>query len=226
MNSKQILTGPSFLPEKKPKKLLFFLHGYGDSAENFIHIANSLFQEEWKANYFALNGPAVVPNYPRGRQWFDLYPNGIYIADSGPKEVEIIQLEILKSLSLLENTIKKITNFYRLSYSDCFLIGFSQGGMLTFEFGNYFKSCLGGIGILSGQILEEKKEINPHFLQTPIFISHGDIDNVLDVSVFYKSCSFLKKNKFLFDDNLIKGDMHNISTKVINLLQKFIKKNL
>ncbi len=36
------LEGPSFLPNKKPKKLIFLFHGYGDNAENFIHLSENL----------------------------------------------------------------------------------------------------------------------------------------------------------------------------------------
>ena len=92
MNSNEILSGQSFLPHKKPKKLIFMLHGYGDSAENFINIANLLDNESFKANYFALNAPSTTPNYPSGKQWFDLNPNGIYIADAGLEEFKIIKL--------------------------------------------------------------------------------------------------------------------------------------
>ena len=35
-----------------------------------------------------------------------------------------------------------------------------------------------------------------------------------------------KENNFLFEKHLLKGDSHTISPKAINLLQKFIKKNL
>ena len=70
MDDAKILTGPSFLPHDKPKKLIFMLHGYGDTADNFIHIAEVLHQPVWQANYFCFectpsysqlfNGPAVV----------------------------------------------------------------------------------------------------------------------------------------------------------------------
>ena len=85
MNSNIILSGPSFLPHKNPQKLIFMLHGFGDSAENFINIAGSLDLPDFKANYFALNAPSTIPNYSLGRQWFDLNPNGICIANAGPK---------------------------------------------------------------------------------------------------------------------------------------------
>ena len=35
-----ILKGPSITKHQNPKKLMIMLHGYGDNATNFIHIAN------------------------------------------------------------------------------------------------------------------------------------------------------------------------------------------
>ena len=43
---------------------------------------------------------------------------------------------------------------------------------------------------------------------------------------FFESCKFLKKNKFNFEEYLLQGDRHTISAEAIDLLQKFIKKNL
>ena len=226
MNLQNKLNIQSFLPHKNPQKLIFMLHGYGDSAENFINIANPLDNFTFKVNYFALNAPSVISNYSLGRQWFDLYPNGVYIADAGPKEIQIIQSEILVANQMLEKTIKKEIDKYKLSYKDCFLLGFSQGGMMAFEFGNYLSNTLGGLAILSGRIMKEDKVINQSLLKTPIFISHGDKDDVLPIKVYEQACSFLQKNKIFYVSYKLEGDAHTISPKAINLLHQFIKKNL
>jgi len=226
MNTTNILSGPSFLPHQNPKKLIFMLHGYGDSAENFIHIASPLEKKEWKANYIALNAPSSIPNYSVGRQWFDLYPNGTYIADAGSKEIEIISNEVLNSVKLIENTIRQTKDAYNLSFKDCFLMGFSQGGMMTFECGRNFSNRLGGLAILSGRIMYEDLEINQSLVKTPLFISHGDQDEVLPIKAFYAACSYLKEQKLDYEQHVLKGDTHIISPEAIKLLQKFIKKNL
>ena len=73
----------SFSQHNKPKKLIFMLHGYGDTAKNFINVANLFQMNELESNFIALDAPSIIPNYPSGRQWFDLYPNGIYISEAG-----------------------------------------------------------------------------------------------------------------------------------------------
>ena len=226
VDNKKSLQTCSFLPHAHPNKLIFLLHGYGDNADNFIRIANSIHQPEWKINYIALNAPSVVHNYPLGREWFNLYPNGIYITEAGIQEINSIKSEILLALKKIKNTIKDFTDKFSLRISDCLVLGFSQGGMMTFELGNYFDQQLGGLAIISGRIFDERVINNANFLNTPIFISHGGKDDVLPVENFYKSCIFLKENKFNYESHLIKEDSHIISPETIILLQKFIIKNL
>jgi len=226
MFNSKILTGPSFLPHEKPKKLIFMLHGYGDTADNFINIAGALDQPVWQANYFALNAPSVIPNYSIGRQWFELYPNGVYINDAGPNEIKIIHSQVKIAVQKIEQTIIKQKNKFNLSFCDCILLGFSQGGIMTFEFGNFFQNQLAGLAVVSGRIMKRDKITNQNVLQTPIFISHGDQDDVLPIQNFYQSCEYLEKNKCIFEKHLLRGDTHTISPKAIDLLQKFIKKNL
>ena len=226
MNNLKILSEHSFSPHLNPKKLIFMLHGYGDNADNFIHVASLLHRVEWQANYIALNAPAIIPNYPSGRQWFDIYPNGIYISDAGQKEIEIIRSSVLDVVKQIENTIIEFKDKFALDFSDCLIMGFSQGGIMAFELGHYLDKRLAGLAIISGRIMEDCNISNFNFLQTPFFISHGDKDEVLPIKNFYNSCEFLKKNKFNFEEHLLKGDSHTISSEAIDLLQKFIKKNL
>jgi len=221
-----LLTGPSYSLHSKPKKLIIMLHGYGDTAENFLYIANQLDQEEWNAQYISLNAPESIPNYPMGNQWFDIYPNGIYISDAGPNEVEIIRQAVKKALQKIELTIKYHLNLLGLRFKDCLVMGFSQGGMMTFELGNACHKRLAALAILSGRIMEKKNISNESLKQTPIFISHGDQDNVLHVTNFYQSKTYLQNNNCFFEAHEIKGDTHTISPKAITLLQKFIKKYL
>ena len=41
----KILDGPSFSVHKNPTKLIILLHGYGDNADNFIHLAQQIVAE-------------------------------------------------------------------------------------------------------------------------------------------------------------------------------------
>ena len=219
-----ILKEYTFSRNYNPSKLIVMFHGYGDNAENFINIANYLDKPEWNAQYIALNAPSHVPNYPTGYQWFDIYPNGKYISEASPKEILTIRQEVSVAIKKIEISINNNLKKFKLNNNKCILLGFSQGGMMAFEFGNYFQKALGGIAIFSGRIMNETKINNKYLKKTPIFISHGNQDDILNIDNFYKSINYLKKNNFNFESHEINKDTHTISAKSIDLFQKFIKK--
>ena len=222
----EILNGPSFSKHKNPEKLIFMLHGYGDNADNFIHMANLIDQEDWKSHYISLNAPRVIAGSHIAYQWFDIYPNGVYITEASAKEIEYIKHEINQSVEKIIYSIKYYCDEFKLTFADCILMGFSQGGIMTFEVGNYFQKQFAGLVILSGRIIYDKQIENNILKNTPIYISHGQNDQVIPITNYYKAINFLQMNNCNFETHILSQDGHNISSEAINLLQNFIKKIL
>ena len=221
-----LLTGPSISKHDHPKKLMIMLHGYGDNAANFIHLAEPQDLDNWEMHYVALNAPSIMPGNPMGYQWFDLYVNGIYISDLGEKEYNLIKKIISDNIAKITNTISLILENLKLEMKDCFVMGFSQGGIMAFELGRSLTKSLGGIGFISSRIIKKIEKPNRIFQQTPIFISHGGQDDVLPISNFNQSLEILNKNNLNFESHLIEKDTHTISPNTIKLFQEFIKKNI
>jgi len=226
MHEKNQLKGSSFKSSQNPKKLAFLLHGYGDNSENFIPLAQYLSDSKTSINFFAPNAPSSIPQYPLGRQWFDLYPNGINFNEAGQKEKEILKQDCLLSLNLIKDYIDDLCSKYKLSYQDCFILGFSQGAMMAFELGKHINQIFAGCVLLSGRILPTKKYKKIPFIKTPIMILHGDQDTVLDPKYFKEACNILKNNDFIFESHLMKGEVHTVSPKTLQIVKNFIKKNL
>ena len=219
-----LLRGPSFSKHDKPLKLMVMLHGYGDNAANFMHLAEPLDKDEWGMHYISLNGPSIINGNIMGYQWFDLYPGGVYIADAGPKEYESVNQEIESTILKLKETINYTLEQLNLTINDCIVMGFSQGGIITFELARRLNERLAGIGIISGRIIQKEEKLNKILQKTPIFISHGSQDDILPVVNFDKSINYLKNNNCSYESHLIDDDKHTISLKTINLFQEFIKK--
>ena len=221
-----LLKGPSLSKHDNPSKLMVMLHGYGDNAANFMHLAQPIDEDNWGMHYVSLNAPSIIQGNMMGYQWFDLYPGGVYISDAGPKEYELVNQEIELSVLKLNETINFYLEQLKLKTTDCFVIGFSQGGIITFEYARRMVTRLGGIAIMSGRIIKKNEQPNIYLQDTPIFISHGSQDDVLPVSNFNESIEYLKNNNYKFESHLMEGDTHTISPNTINLFQKFIKKNI
>ncbi len=226
MNKKKPLNGPCFESSGNPKKLVFLLHGYGDNAVNFFPLATHLYDPELNINFYAPNAPSFIPQYPIGRQWFDLYPNGINFTEAGPTEKEILKQDCLSSLNLIKDYINNLCIKHKLTLKDCFIIGFSQGAMMAFEFGKYVNNALAGCVLLSGRILPSEDHEKRYFIETPVLIVHGDQDTVLEPKYFEEACEILKNHDFLFDSYLMKNEGHTISPDTLKLTKNFIKKHM
>ena len=224
MNYMNKLNGSSCLFNKKPKKLIFLLHGYGDHADNFIHLAEQLNDKIIEGNFFAPNAPFEVPQYPSGRQWFNPYPNGIHFNEVGPEEKKVMKQECESSIHLLQKYIDSLCLINKLSYKDCFIVGFSQGAMIAYELGNHINKTLAGCIMLSGRILSSNKLADQIFVKTPLLIVHGDKDEIVPSKYYTEACEIAKLNKFSFEGYLIGEEGHTISLKTLELVQKFIKK--
>ena len=163
-----LLKGPSISKHDKPTKLMIMLHGYGDNATNFIHLAQLIDQDNWGMHYVSLNAPNSIPGNIMGYQWFDLYPGGVYISDAGPNEYELVNQEIESSILKLKETINFYLRKLKLTSKDCFLMGFSQGGIMTFEYARRMNYKLGGIAIISGRIIKKNEKINNYIKEKTI----------------------------------------------------------
>ena len=94
------------------------------------------------------------------------------------------------------------------------------------EVGNFIKQKLAGLIILSGRIMKQDPIINSNLKNTPIFISHGEKDEVISIKSFHNSTDYLISNNCNFESHILPHDGHNISPEAIILLQNFVKKIL
>lgn len=140
------------------------LHGRGDSATGFAFLPQALRLEEM--NYVLLNAPDF---YYTGYSWYDLPPG---------------QLPgILRSRRVLEELFDAL---FEEGYApeETFLFGFSQGCLLTVEFGARYRHALAGYIGISGYVYDPAlvlKQLNPHANAGNWLITHGHHDDVLDI---------------------------------------------
>lgn len=160
--------------------ILIAMHGRGGSMHDFESL-----EEEWQIPglcYLYLNGPD--PFYS-GRSWYDLPPNPLP--------------GILRSRNLLAMVIEQLDKV-GFPPSRCFLLGFSQGSLMTFEFGARYPQLLAGYIGISGHVYDVDRlaeEAIPrirsqgHWLAT-----HGTHDNMLSIEIARAQMTHLKKNGF------------------------------
>jgi len=169
-----------FYPSKTPsKKLMLILHGRGDSSAGFTWLPPYLNMDDM--NYLLLDAPY---DYYGGRSWYDLPPHQL----EGIEHSSQILTEILDEL--FEE---------KFNVSQSFLFGFSQGSLLTFEFGARYHKVFAGYMAISGYIYDAEKllvEMNPKVKEAKWLCTHGTLDNVLPYATSKSQVEVLQKGGF------------------------------
>ena len=212
MNTQTELNGEVVEATSLSKQLIFFLHGWGSDGNDLIQIAHIWKKEIENTTYFAPNGPEVCPQNPSGRQWFD-----IMIDDK-----ERMHDGLENSFSLLNNYINHQLNKYKLGKEDFFLVGFSQGTMLSLH-AALRKKCRGVIGY-SGALLESS--LPEKIIKTNILLIHGNLDKVVPVERMRQAEEKLKSLSFNIETKVYDNLEHSINEEGLSLGVNFIKKRL
>ena len=108
----------------KCSKLVFILHGYGADAKDLVSIATYWQRFLPEAHFCLPNAPNICQINPNGFEWFDLMQTN---------EEKIIE-ESLISLKKLESLIDKKLELLNLKLEDLFMVGFSQGTMVSIQY--------------------------------------------------------------------------------------------
>jgi phospholipase/carboxylesterase len=104
-------------------------------------------------------------------------------------------------------------------------VGFSQGTMMSLHYSLTNTSTIGGVVGYSGKIydlilLEKNIKSKP-----PIFLMHGDDDNIVPLEEMMEAKNFLLKNKINLKTKIFKGCGHSIPTQGLSLGLEFININ-
>ncbi|MPR05291.1 phospholipase [Pseudomonas sp. MAFF 212408] len=155
--------------EARNQPLVIFLHGFGSNEEDLFGIKDAL-PSTW--TYLSARAPLPVP--PSGYRWFTKTPG------DGDYDGETADLQ--RSAKLIEDFVGKATAKYHTQSDRVFLVGFSQGAIMSYEVGLRQPKLLRGIAALSGSVLPVlKAELKPSAAlgQLAIFIGHGTLDQAL-----------------------------------------------
>lgn len=155
---------PTQMESNKQYPALLVMHGIGSNEQNMISLLEGL---EDKFYIFSVRGHL---SQPPGYAYFT-------IEGYGKPHREVF-----------ENGIKQLTNFidyvveqYNVDSNHLYLLGFSQGAIVSMTLGLTLGNRIKGIVALSGYIPSFVKEeyTIQSVDQLSLFISHGQFDNIL-----------------------------------------------
>lgn len=198
-----------FIPSKvASKKLMVILHGRGDSSRGFTFLPPYLNIDEM--NYLLLDAPY---SYYGGCSWYDLPPN---------------QLEGITYSSTVLTDIFDTLFEEEFNAEESFLFGFSQGALLTFEFGARYDKVLTGYIAVSGYIYDADRlleEMNPSVNNANWLCTHGTYDEILPFHTSKEQIETLQHGGFGIMFKSYPKD-HTIAEDELKMIAEWVKSRI
>jgi phospholipase/carboxylesterase len=167
-------------PHKENPPLLILLHGYGSNKEDLFSFA-----EELPDNLLIISAQAPLSMDFGSYAWYS-----INFDDKNGKFSDL--KEAKESIDKIALFIDEIKEKYNTDITKTFLLGFSQGAILSYSLSFFYPNKVQHAIALSGYINTEllPKNISKE-IKTDYYCSHGSVDQVLPVDWARKSKPFL-----------------------------------
>ena len=218
-------------PAKSPtKSLIVFLHGYNDCVSYHQGAYELMRQNLPNSLLVAPEAPEICDKNSQKRQWFGMIKydpenRRNFPSTSVPQIFKIYRQaepEIDLRAHQINQFIDSLQKKYKISDSETFLIGFSQGAMLALYSALCRNHPLGGAFILSGlaagrNLLHNKIKSNP-----PIFLFHGKNDLKVQYKTLKSTAHWLKKHQITPHIFTYKNLAHTVTAEEIKTITQII----
>jgi len=207
------LTAPRLDPlSGTARQLVVLVHGYGADGNDLLELGR-LWQTRFPDTAFvAPNAPDPAPT-GTGFQWFP-------ISRLDPDETE---KGTAAAGPVLDAFLDAELAALNLAPENLVILGFSQGAMLALHVGLRRKvpprAILAFSGLLAGQVPMPA----PGGAWPPIFISHGDSDQVVPPQMMFIALGVLQQIGAKADWHLARNTGHGIDPESLELAAKFLE---
>lgn len=200
-------------PDSVNQPLVIFLHGYGSNEQDLFGIKDDL-----PAQYTYLSVRAPIVMEEGSYQWFRKKGEGAYNGETD---------DLKTSSQVLLDFVAQAAKKYHTQARKVYLVGFSQGAIMSYEVGLRHPDAVGGIAALSGRILPVLKSELKHDKNHPllaIFIGHGTADKRLPLIDGTEANSLLQSLSLKPEFHAYQGVGHNISAEEVQDLSAWLQR--
>jgi phospholipase/carboxylesterase len=198
----------TYVNGKSSKRAIVGIHGWKGNRFSFKQIAISLRipNTEW----FFPEAPYLVDDHENERSWsYEIEP-GIW---------ERTEPKILFDNFLSSHVLTKYDS------KNVFFVGFSQGGLMCYEYVLHTPHPWGGVFPIAGFITDptnkDKLRLHPNQKKTPILIGHGIEDDVVKLESSQLAYSHLKRKGAQVELLTYTGN-HKIGIKFLRKMKDMI----
>ncbi|NEX11510.1 phospholipase [Prosthecochloris sp. ZM] len=197
--------------ENNGEDIIVMLHGYGSNEKDLIQLTPYL-----GSNLHAISARAPLQLDMEMYGWFpiEFTPEGITVDYPAAREAS----------NRLNAFLHAIIDHYQPKHSRVWLMGFSQGAVMSYLTALFEPSILNGVIALSGQFPEAEAGAMPQsplLRDLPFLVVHGEYDDVLPVMNGRRSRQWLSKQ--VNDLSYMEYPMgHEINSEELNLIGRWL----
>ena len=137
-----LIREPKIKSEKPP--VIILLHGFGSNEEDLFSFANQL-----PDKFLVISARAPITISPGSYTWYEVE------FSTGKPSYKFEQEEVARKK--LIQFIEQVKEKYSPGCKEIYLIGFSQGAIMSYSLGLTKPDLVTGIAVMSGRLLEEIK---------------------------------------------------------------------
>ncbi|AZD85196.1 alpha/beta hydrolase [Pseudomonas chlororaphis] len=197
--------------DARDRPLVIFLHGYGSNEEDLFGLKDGLPADY---TYLSVRAPQTVEE--GSYQWFHKQGEGAY---------DGVTAELADGAKLIDEFVRQAVAKYHTRADRVFLVGFSQGAIMSYELGLRHPQAVRGIAALSGKILpvlRSQLKSGEGLEQLAIFIAHGTADMRLPYSDGSEADSLLRGLGLAPQFHAYPGIGHTISDSELQDLNRWL----
>ncbi|MGG3681798.1 alpha/beta hydrolase [Aeribacillus sp. FSL K6-3256] len=170
---------PSTAEEGKKYPVVFALHGIGYDEQYMLSLVEDLKEE------FILIGIRGDLPYEDGYAYY-------YLKEYGKPERELFDISVNKLKNFIEAALKK----YPIDSDKVYLIGFSQGAILSMTLALILGEKIKGIVAMNGYIPSFVKEEYPlkSIERLSVFLTQGESDHIFPLNIGQENYDYLRKH--------------------------------
>ncbi|WP_426122483.1 alpha/beta hydrolase [Pseudomonas sp. PSPC2-3] len=202
--------------DARNQPLVIFLHGFGSNEEDLFGIKDAL-----PSTWTYLSARAPMPVDAQGFRWFTKTP--------GDGDYDGMTDDLQSSARLIKAFVAKATVKYHTHPDRVFLVGFSQGAIMSYEVALRDPELVRGIAALSGSVLPVlKTQLKPdeRLGQLAIFIGHGTLDQALPYASATRANEVLSGLGLKPQFHTYPGMNHTISAAEVQDLKAWLETNV
>ena len=203
------------LRSENEKKVIIMLHGYGSNEYDLFSLSENI-----NSNYLIISIRACIEMGGESYCWWPLSIDN--------------QMKLVMDISQAKSSVKSLNNFimndlankFKFSSNEIYLLGFSQGCMISYALSiNYPKNYKKVIG-MSGKIPYDIIKLNKHddYSSHNLIISHGKYDEIIPINDGKLASDWFSENK-IRNKFIETKSAHGISIEDFKILSHWIDEN-